>query len=198
MAVARNGATAAGAAQLEVFLTGTARRSTLQCFGESDLALYRDYRLYNGPTALWSCPVAAARYCATDAGAAQLEVFLTGTARMCSASVSLTHGPARDRNSRLYNGPQALWSCRVAAARYCATAAGDAQLEVFLSVTLMGPAHAPVQQCFSESYQALGRASDRRLYNGPAAQRPCPRHGYLYLSISRYGYLNIYIQKLIS
>ena len=145
MAVARNGATAAGAAQLEVFLTGTARRSTLQCFGESDLALYRDYRLYNGPTALWSCPVAAARYCATDAGAAQLEVFLTGTARMCSASVSLTHGPARDRNSRLYNGPQALWSCRVAAARNCATAAGAAQLEVFLTGT------ARMCQCFSES-----------------------------------------------
>ena len=41
-----HGATAAGAAQLEVFLTGTALTS--QCFGESDPARDSDHRLYNG------------------------------------------------------------------------------------------------------------------------------------------------------
>ena len=79
----RDGATAAGSAQLEVFLTGTAR--TCQCFDESDPARDRNrgpglYNL-NGPRARWPCQVAAARYCATAAGAAQLEVFLIGTAR---------------------------------------------------------------------------------------------------------------------
>ena len=67
----------------EVFLTGTAR--TRQCFGESDPAQDRNrgpglYYL-NGQRARWPCPEAAARYGATAAGAAQLEVFLIGTAR---------------------------------------------------------------------------------------------------------------------
>ena len=68
--------------QLEVFLTGTAL--TRQGFGECyhNPAQDRDLRLYNGPPALWPSPVAAARYCATAAGAAQLEVFLTGTAAL--------------------------------------------------------------------------------------------------------------------
>ena len=72
------------AAQLEVVLTRTTR--TRQCFGESDPARDRDSRLYNlnGLPARWpcrTCPVAAAQYGATAAGAGQLEVVMTGTAR---------------------------------------------------------------------------------------------------------------------
>ena len=121
-----HGATAAGAAQLEVFLTGTARTS--QCFGESDPARDRDSRLYNlnGPPARWPCPVAAARYRdgATAEGVAQLEVFLTGTARTCQCFGE--SDPAQDRNrgpGKYYlNSQRALWPCPVAAVRYCATA----------------------------------------------------------------------------
>ena len=71
----------AGGAQLEVVLTETAR--TRQCFGESYPAWDRDSGLYNLNVlpARWPSSVAAARYGATAAGAAQLEVFLTGTAR---------------------------------------------------------------------------------------------------------------------
>ena len=92
------------AAQLKVFLTGTAR--TRHCFGESDPARERhcDSGLYNlngrpgaGPMA---CPVAAALYGATVAGAAQLAVFLTGTARTLHCFGE--SDPARDRDCGLY------------------------------------------------------------------------------------------------
>ena len=132
----RDCATAAGAAQLEVFLTGTARTS--QSFGESDPAQDRNrgpglYHL-NGPPARWPCPEAAARYGATAAGAAQLEVFLIGTARTCQCFGESDPAQDRIRGPGLYhlNGQRAQWPCPEAAAWYGATAAGAAQLEVFL------------------------------------------------------------------
>ena len=141
MVAARYGATAEGAAQLEVFLTGTAR--TRQCFGESDPARDRDSRLYNlnGLPARWpcrTCPVAAAQYGATAAGAGQLEVVMTGTARtrQCFGESQSDLDPARDRDSGLCNGPLARWPCPVAAVRYSATAEGAAQLEVFLTASV--------------------------------------------------------------
>ena len=117
---------------------------------------------------IWPCPVAAARYGAAAAGAAQLEVFRTARTRQCFGESN----PAWDRDSRLYIGPPARWPCPVAAARYCAAAAGAAQLEVFLTGT------ARMRQCFGESYSArdcdpadciLARRPD-----GPVLwQRPC-------------------------
>ena len=79
----------ARAAQLEVVLTRTA---------QSDPGQARDSGLYNmnGPPARWPCPVAAARYCATGARAAQLEVFLTGTSR--TRQCFSESDPARDRH----------------------------------------------------------------------------------------------------
>ena len=88
----------------------------------------------NGQRARWLCPEAAARYGATAAGAAHLEVFLTGKARTCQCFCE--SDPARDRNrgQGLFNlnSPRARWLFPVAAALYGATAAGAAQLEVFL------------------------------------------------------------------
>ena len=101
----------------------------------------------NGPV-LWPQP--AARYGATwtAAGAAQLEVFLTGTARTPQGFGEPDHDPARDRDHGWPACQIALscgrgpvpWRCNssggpcpVAAARYGATAAGAAQLEVFLT-----------------------------------------------------------------
>ena len=56
-----------------------------------------DHRLYIGQLALWPCPVAAAQYRASAAGAAQLEVFLTQMARtrQCFGESD----PARDSDS---------------------------------------------------------------------------------------------------
>ena len=101
-----------------------------------------DHRLHIGPQARWPCPVAAARYRATAALAAQHEVFLAGTARtrQCFGESD----PARDRDSGLYslNGLPARWPCPIAAARYGATAVGAAKLEVVLSGTVR------TRQCF--------------------------------------------------
>ena len=80
MAAARYCATAAGADQLEVFSLGRPARAR----ASARVRLAREGGLYNGLPARWPCLVAAARYCcncATAAGADQLEVFLTGTAR---------------------------------------------------------------------------------------------------------------------
>ena len=83
--------------------------------------------LYIGPPARWPCLVAAARYSATAAGAAHLEVFLGATA-------------AGAAQLEVFLG---------------ATAAGAARLEVFLTGT------ARKRQCFGESDPARDRHGDR-------------------------------------